>query len=82
MKMKSERPLLVGGVPQTEFETSDQHGKELIAKGLAVEVCAPLADATEPAVPASHTEVDPVTTEPAAPPAPPAAGKAGKPKNN
>lgn len=37
MKMKSERPLLVNGVPQTEFETNDQHGRELIAKGLAVE---------------------------------------------
>lgn len=42
MKMKSERPLLVDGVPQTEFETNDQHGKELIAKGLAVEVGADL----------------------------------------
>lgn len=38
MKMKSERPLLVNGEPRTEFETDDQHGKELIAKGFAVEV--------------------------------------------
>lgn len=40
MKMKSHRPLLVNGEPQTEFETNEHHGKELIAKGLAVEVTA------------------------------------------
>jgi hypothetical protein len=88
MKMKSERPLLVNGAPQTEFETSDQHGKELIAKGLAVEVGAKLAKSTEPAVPASHAAVDAVSTETPAPTtlaalaAPPAAAKAGKPKNS
>lgn len=38
MKMKSERPLLINGIPQTEFETTIQHGKELKAAGLAVPV--------------------------------------------
>lgn len=38
MQMKSDRPLLVNGEPRTEFETDDQHGKELIARGFAVEV--------------------------------------------
>jgi hypothetical protein len=83
MKMQSERPLLVNGVPQTEFETSDQHGKELIVKGLAVEVVAKLAKATEPAVPAEsapRVEVDPAPPVPPAPPAPPAAAKASKSK--
>ena len=37
-KMKSERPLLINGFPQTEFETTEHHGKELIAKGLATRV--------------------------------------------
>jgi hypothetical protein len=83
MKMKSERPLLVGGVPQTEFETSDQHGKELIAKGLAVEVDAKLTKATEPAVPAEsapRVEVNPAPPIPPTPSAPPAAAKASKSK--
>lgn len=79
MKMKSERPLLVDGVPQTEFETSDQHGKELIAKGLAVEVDAkpakPVAPVTGEVTPASAP-----APAPAVVPAP--VGKAtGKPKN-
>ena len=38
MKMKSERPLLIGGVPSTEFETNEHHGRELINAGLAVEI--------------------------------------------
>lgn len=77
MKMKSERPLLVDGVPQTEFETSDQHGKELIAKGLAVEVGTKLMKSNEPATPVAPVEVDPAP----APPAPPAPAKAGKSKS-
>lgn len=35
IKMKSERPLLINGTAQTEFETTEQHGKELVAAGLA-----------------------------------------------
>jgi hypothetical protein len=38
MKMKSERPLLIDGEAKTEFETTQHHGKELIAAGLAVQV--------------------------------------------
>lgn len=38
IKMKSERPLLINGVPQTEFETTAHHAKELKAAGLAVSV--------------------------------------------
>jgi hypothetical protein len=44
-KMKSERPLLINGIPQTEFETTEHHGKELISKGLATRVD---AEETEP----------------------------------
>jgi hypothetical protein len=47
IKMKSERPLLVNGVAQTEFETTEQHGKELIAAGLAEPVEPEQADAAE-----------------------------------
>ena len=36
VKMKSDRPLLVGGVACTEFETNEQHARELEAAGLAV----------------------------------------------
>ena len=38
VKMKSERPLYVNGVASTEFETTDQHAKELEAAGLAKRV--------------------------------------------
>lgn len=36
VKMKSDRPLLVGGVACTEFETNEQHARELEAAGRAV----------------------------------------------
>lgn len=35
VKMKSARPLLIDGVPQTEFETTEQHAKELVRAKLA-----------------------------------------------
>lgn len=35
IKMISDRPLLVGGVARTEFETDEQHARELEAAGLA-----------------------------------------------
>lgn len=38
VKMKSERPLLINGIPQTEFETTVHHSKELVSAGLAVVV--------------------------------------------
>ena len=74
MKMKSERPLLVNGVPQTEFETNEQHGKELIAKGLAVEVGGTSAKSTAPTAA--------VESNSAPAPAPsPAKATISKPKN-
>lgn len=83
MKMKSERPLLVDGVPQTEFETSEQHGKELISKGLAVQddvEADTSAKLAEPATPAAPVEVDPAPPAPPAPPAARAPAKIGKSK--
>lgn len=38
VKMKSERPLYVNGMAATEFETTDQHAKELESAGLAKRV--------------------------------------------
>ena len=38
IKMQSERPLLVDGQARTEFETTEQHAKELEAAGLALRV--------------------------------------------
>lgn len=38
IKVKSDRPLLFNGVPQTEFETTEHHARELKAAGLAVPV--------------------------------------------
>ncbi len=80
MKMKSERPLLVDGVPQTEFETNEQHGKELIAKGLAVEVGTKHAKPAEPVAGEATPIPAPAPASAVAVAAP--VGKAtGKPKN-
>ncbi|WP_183027659.1 hypothetical protein [Variovorax sp. UMC13] len=38
VKMTSDRPLLVNGEAGTEFETDEQHAKELELKGFAVRV--------------------------------------------
>lgn len=56
VKMKSDRPLLVGGVACTEFETNEQHALELEAAGRAVR------EPADPAamVDAADTEVPPV----------------------
>lgn len=58
IKMKSERPLLINGVAQTEFETTEQHGKELIAAGLA--------EAVEPEQAAAAESTPAAVEEPAA----------------
>lgn len=55
IKMKSERPLLINGTAQTEFETTEQHGKELVKAGLAEPV--------EPE-PVEREPVEPVEPEP------------------
>lgn len=61
VKMKSDRPLLVGGVACTEFETNEQHARELEAAGRAVREPAD-ADAVGSA---ASTETPPVVaTEP------------------
>lgn len=38
VKMKSDRPLYVGGEAVNEFETDEQHARELEQKGLAQRV--------------------------------------------
>lgn len=55
VKMKSDRPLLVGGVACTEFETNEQHARELEAAGRAVRDPAPAA-----VVDAADTKAPPV----------------------
>lgn len=79
IKMKSHHPLLVGGEARTEFETDEQHARELEFSGLAARV---LVDdlpptAIEQAGPAeriplggdSHGSLEP-TAAPAATPEP------------
>lgn len=80
MKMKSDRPLLVDGVPQTEFETNEHHGKELIAKGLAVQVDVKPEKSAKVTEPVAPVEVDPAPTAPPPQLAAPAPAKAGKSK--
>lgn len=64
IKMKSRHPLLVGGEARTEFETDEQHARELELSGLAARVLVDSDDALEPiATPA-------VTPEPAPEPEP------------
>lgn len=38
IKMTSHRPLLINGEARTEFDTDEQHAKELELKGFAVRV--------------------------------------------
>ena len=62
VKMKSDRPLLVGGVACMEFETTEQHARELEVAGLAVReptdpaAVADAADNEEPPVVAAEPE--------------------------
>jgi len=58
IKMKSERPLLINGTAQTEFETTEQHGKELVAAGLA-ELVEPEPVEREPVEPVEPVEPEP-----------------------
>lgn len=73
VKMKSDRPLLVGGVACTEFETSEQHARELEAAGRAVrepadpDVVGSAADTETPPVVAGKPET---TSDSIAPPKP------------
>lgn len=60
IKMKSDRPLLVGGVALTEFETDEQHARELESAGLAVrdpDAAAPAAGTIGPDAEAQSKEV-------------------------
>ena len=63
VKMKSDRPLLVGGVACTEFETNEQHARELEAAGRAVREPAHSAAVVD----AASTEAPPVVAEPETP---------------
>lgn len=61
LKMQSERPLYVNREAVTEFETDEQHARELEARGLAQRVPAEQAEQAAPP-PAGGEE------QPAAPP--------------
>lgn len=68
IKMTSDRPLLINGEARTEFETDEQHAKELELKGLASRVKVEEADAA-PSSTASAQATD-TTAAPAPAPAP------------
>lgn len=57
MKLKAIKPIYIGGdvvVEGREFETHEQHGRELERKGYAVEV--EIMEPAEPAEPAEPLE--------------------------
>lgn len=59
MKLKAIKPIYIGGdvvVEGREFETNEQHGRELERKGYAVEV--EIMDAAEPAEPVEAVNSD------------------------
>lgn len=59
MKLKAIKPIYIGGdvvVEGREFETHEQHGRELERKGYAVEV--EIMDAAEPAEPLEAVNSD------------------------
>ena len=59
MKLKAIKPIYIGGdvvVEGREFETHEQHGRELERKGYAVEV--EIMDAAEPAEPVEAVNSD------------------------
>lgn len=59
MKLKAIKPIYIGGdvvVEGCEFETNEQHGRELERKGYAVEV--EIMDAAEPAEPVEAVNSD------------------------
>lgn len=68
VKMKSERPLYVNGVASTEFETTDQHAKELEAAGRAKRVSGDAADkqAESKKAPAPENKMAPASANKAA----------------
>lgn len=81
IKMKSERPLLINGVAQTEFETTERHGKELIAAGLAEAVepeQAAAAESTPAAIEEPAVVEEPVVVEASALAEAPAPAKRGR----
>jgi len=75
IKMTSDRPLLINGEARTEFETDEQHAKELELKGLASRVKVEEADAAP-----SSAESAPAADSTAAP-APAAARTARRASN-
>ena len=73
VKMKSDRPLLVGGVACTEFETNEQHARELEAAGRAVREPADpgaVVDAASTDAPPAVAAVPAMTSESIAAPKP------------